>query len=145
MKLEDILEHWSKDALYDDLNLDQDSLAISSLHAKYIQILAIERSLLRSCLAKKKGLYKDLREYYLGSLNNNEDLERIGREPFLHKVLKNEVHNYVDSDGELMKLDNRIAMQEEKVETLTSIIKTIHQRSFDIKHAIEWRKFTHGF
>jgi len=145
MKLEDILEHWSKDALYDDLNLDRDSLAISSLHAKYIQILAIERSLLRSCMAKKKGLYKDLREYYLGTLNNNEDLERIGREPFLHKVLKNEVHNYVDSDGELMKLDNRISMQEEKVETLTSIIKTIHQRSFDIKHAIEWRKFTHGF
>jgi len=145
MKLEDILENWSKDALYDDLNLDQDSLAISSLHAKYIQILAIERSLLRSCMAKKKGLYKDLREYYLGTLNNNEDLERIGREPFLHKVLKNEVHNYVDSDGELMKLDNRITMQEEKVETLTSNIKTIHQRSFDIKHAIEWRKFTHGF
>jgi hypothetical protein len=145
MKLEDILENWSKDALYDDLNLDRDSLAISSLHAKYIQILAIERSLLRSCMAKKKGLYKDLREYYLGTLNNNEDLERIGREPFLHKVLKNEVHNYVDSDGELMKLDNRISMQEEKVETLLEIVKAIHKRSFDIKHAIEWRKFTQGF
>jgi hypothetical protein len=145
MKLEDILENWSKDALYDDLNLDRDSLAISSLHAKYIQILAIERSLLKSCMAKKKALYKDLREYYLGTLNNPDDLERMSREPFLHKVLKNEVHNYVDSDDELMKLDNRISMQEEKVETLLEIVKAIHKRSFDIKHAIEWRKFTNGF
>jgi hypothetical protein len=145
MKLEDILENWSKDALYDDLNLDRDSLAISSLHAKYIQILAIERSLLRSCMAKKKGLYKDLREYYLGTLNNPDDLERMSREPFLHKVLKNEVHNYVDSDDELMKLDNRLSMQEEKVSTMLEIVKAIHKRSFDIKHAIEWRKFTNGF
>lgn len=145
MKLEDILDLWSTDANYDDLNLDRDSLAISSLHAKYIQLLAVERSLLRSCLAKKKSLYKDLREYYLGTLNNNEDLERIGREPFLQKVLKNEVHNYVDSDDSLLKIDNRIAMQEEKVEVLLEIVKAIHKRSFDIKHAIEWRKFTQGF
>jgi hypothetical protein len=96
-------------------------------------------------MAKKKALYKDLREYYLGTLNNPDDLERMSREPFLHKVLKNEVHNYVDSDGELMKLDNRISMQEEKVETLLEIVKAIHKRSFDIKHAIEWRKFTNGF
>jgi hypothetical protein len=145
MKLEDIHESWSKDALYDDLNLDRDSLTISSLHAKYLQILSVERSLLNSCLFKKKALYKDLREYYLGALNNPDDLERINREPFLHKVLKNEVHNYVDSDNELMKLDTRISIQEEKVEVLTAIIKAIHQRGYDIKSAIEWRKFTNGF
>ena len=55
------------------------------------------------------------------------------------------MHNYVDSDNELMKLDTRISIQEEKVEVLTAIIKAIHQRGYDIKSAIEWRKFTNGF
>lgn len=145
MKLEDIYEMWEKDAKYDDLNLDADSLNISSLHAKYNRMLSETRSQLRSAMIRKKAQFNTLREYYLGNLNNPEDLERINRQPFLNKVLKNEVNNYIDADGELMRIDERIALLEEKVEVIVEIMKCIHKRGYDIKSAIEWRKFTNGF
>jgi hypothetical protein len=136
---------WEKDAKYDDLNLDADSLNISSLHAKYNRLLSETRSQLRAIMIKKKSHYSTLRDYYLGNLNNPQDLERIGREPFLNKVLKNEVQGYIDSDRDLIKMDERIALLEEKVEVIIEIMKCIHKRGYDIKSAIEWRKFTNGF
>jgi hypothetical protein len=145
MKLEDIYDMWEKDAKYDDLALDVNSLAISSLHAKYNRLLSETRSQLRSAMIKKKAQYNTLREYYLGNLNNPDDLERINRQPFLNKVLKNEVNNYIDADGELVRIDERIALLEEKVEVVMEIMKCIHKRGYDIKSAIEWRKFTNGF
>jgi Recombination, repair and ssDNA binding protein UvsY len=145
MKLEDIYNMWEKDAKYDDLNLDAESLNISSLHAKYNRMLSETRSQLRSAMIRKKSQFLELREYYLGNLNNTEDLTRINRQPFLNKVMKNEVNNYIDADGELIRIDERIALLEEKVEVVIEIMKCIHKRSFDIKHAIEWRKFTQGF
>ena len=145
MKLEDIYDMWEKDAKYDDLALDADSLNISSLHAKYNRLLSETRSQLRSAMIRKKAHYSTLRDYYLGNLNNPEDLERIGRQPFLNKVLKNEVQGYIDSDGDLIRMDERIALLEEKVEVIVEIMKCIHKRGYDIKSAIEWRKFTNGF
>jgi hypothetical protein len=145
MTLEELYEMWEKDAKYDDLNLDGDSLNISSLHAKYNRLLSETRSQLRAILLKKKAHYSTLRDYYLGNLNNPEDLERIGREPFLSKVLKNEVQGYIDSDRDLIKMEERIALLEEKVEVIVEIMKCIHKRGYDIKSAIEWRKFTNGF
>lgn len=136
---------WEKDAKYDDLALDADSLNISSLHAKYNRLLSETRSQLRSAMIKKKSHYSTLRDYYLGNLNNPEDLERINRAPFLNKVLKNEVQGYIDSDGDLIRIDERIALLEEKVEVIMEIMKCIHKRGYDIKSAIEWRKFTNGF
>ena len=136
---------WEVDCKYDDLNLDQDSLNISSLHAKYNRLLSETRSQLRSAVIRKKAHYSTLRDYYLGNLNNPEDLERIGRAPFLNKVLKNEVQGYIDSDGDLIRMDERIALLEEKVEVIVEIMKCIHKRGYDIKSAIEWRKFTNGF
>ena len=145
MKLDEIYEMWDKDAKYDDLNLDRESLNISSLHAKYNRLLSETRSQLRSAVIKKKSHYSTLRDYYLGNLNNPEDLERIGRQPFLSKVLKNEVQGYIDADGDLVRMDERIALLEEKVEVIVEIMKCIHKRGYDIKSAIEWRKFTNGF
>jgi hypothetical protein len=145
MKLEEIYEMWENDAKYDDLNLDTESLNISSLHAKYNRLLSETRSQLRACFIQRKGRANLLRDYYLGNLNNPDDLERIGRQPFLQKVLKNEVQGYIDADDDLLKLETRTAMLEEKVDVVVEIMKCIHKRGYDIKSAIEWRKFTNGF
>jgi len=145
MKLEELYDLWEKDAKYDDLNLDVDSLNIASLHAKYNRMLSEARSQLRALRINRKSHYATLREYYLGNLNNPEDLDRIGREPYLNKVLRQNVQDYVEADDDIVKIDTRIAVLEEKVEVIVEIMKCIHKRSFDIKHAIEWRKFTQGF
>ena len=145
MKLEELYELWEKDAKYDDLNLDVDSLNISSLHAKYNRMLSEARSQLRALRINRKAHYATLREYYLGNLNNPEDLDRIGREPYLNKVLRQNVNDYVEADDDIVKIDTRIAVLEEKVEVIVEIMKAVHKRGYDIKSAIEWRKFTNGF
>lgn len=145
MKLEELYEIWEKDAKYDDLNLDVDSLNISSLHAKYNRMLSEARSQLRALRINRKTHYATLREYYLGNLNNPEDLERINREPYLNKVLRQNVNDYVEADNDITKIDTRIAVLEEKVEVIIEIMKAVHKRGYDIKSAIEWRKFTNGF
>ena len=38
----------------------------------------------------------------------------------------------------------RIVMQKEKLDFLEEVIKNLNQRNFQIKNAIEWRKFTQG-
>jgi N6-adenosine-specific RNA methylase IME4 len=55
------------------------------------------------------------------------------------------VQGYIDADDELIKLETRTAMLEEKVDVIVEIMKCIHKRGYDIKSAIEWRKFTNGF
>jgi hypothetical protein len=45
---------------------------------------------------------------------------------------------------ELIDLSLKIGMQQEKVELLESIIKSLKNRGFQIKSAIDWFKFTMG-
>ena len=58
--------------------------------------------------------------------------------------MKNEIDTYINSDVDIIQLDARIANQLEKNDCIENIIKNINQRNFQIKNAIEWKKFTQG-
>jgi hypothetical protein len=59
-------------------------------------------------------------------------------------ILKGDIPMYLDADDDVINLSLRIGLQQEKVDLLDSIIKTIINRGFLIKSAIEWQKFTMG-
>lgn len=142
LNIEDIVAEWAKDCKLDDTELDTESLNVPYLHAKYLKHLADTRIRMRASLIKKKELWNQLSDYYRGDLNNPEDLERIGRDPWPKTVLKNDLPQYVEADAEMMKLNSRIAMAEETVGVLEEILKAINNRGFAIKNAIDWRKLT---
>lgn len=142
MKLDEIIEEWRKDALFDDTELDTESLKVPSLHNKYLKIMSQARLTLRKLKIERKSLSKILREYYLGNLNNEEDLQDINRQPWLHKVMKQDVKEYIDTDDEMVNLDSKIEYTEEKIEVLTEIMRMINTRGYQIKNAIEWRALT---
>ena len=98
MKIEDIVDSWRADAVVDDTELDRASLNVPILHAKYLNILSVERLKLRSLKLKQKELTRLLGEYYRGDLNNPEDLADIGREPWPKTVLKQDLLQYVEAD-----------------------------------------------
>ena len=77
-------------------------------------------------------------------LNDPETLNDINREVWAKKVLKSELDTYIDSDTEMIQELLQLAMQEEKVNYLTSIIKRIENRNWEIRNAIEWNKFQAG-
>lgn len=142
MNLENIIEEWRKDALFDDTELDNESLKVPSLHNKYLKLLSQSRLTLRKLKIERKHLSKVLREYYLGNLNNPEDLQDIGREPWTLTVLKNEVKDYIDTDEDMITLDSKIEYTEEKIEVVQEIMKMINARGFQINNAIKWRELT---
>jgi len=142
MTLDQIIEEWRKDALFDDTELDTESLKVPSLHNKYLKILSQARLTLRKLKIERKNLGKILREYYLGNLNNPEDLEDIGREPWTLTVMKTEVKEYIDTDEDMIKLDSKIEYTEEKIEVVQEIMKMLNARGYQINNAIKWRELT---
>jgi len=143
MKLEEIQDHWSEDVIIEDDMLDEEALKIPRLHQKYYKIYTTERLLLKKLQADLK-IYQQLKfEYYSGEMAQ-EDLADQGWEPFYKKVLKADLQRYVDTDKEVITRTLKIAHQQEKVDFVSDIIKSLRDRGFLIKSAIDWRKFTNG-
>jgi len=140
--IEDIISSWREDCKLDDTELDIEALKIPNLHAKYLKLLAENRVKLRALRIKQKQLNQTLYDYYKGDLNNPEDLATINRDPWPKTVLKQDMSMYVDSDNDMVKMNSKIAMQEEIVGVCEEILKSINNRGFQIKNAIEWRRLT---
>ena len=82
-------------------------------------------------------------DYYSGRMSQGE-LDRLEWQPFLVKVLKGEVNSYVESDDDIIKLKETIALMEEKINYIDSVIRMINNRGFQIKSAIDWIKYKDG-
>lgn len=143
MKLEELHDLWAVDSNIDRSELGEESLKIPQLHSKYFKLFSNERLLLRKLEDDYNKLHLLKSEYYNGTISE-EDLKANGWEPFMLKILKADVGNYLRADPELSKLQLRIEMQNEKIDFLESIIKNLPSRGYQIKSAIDWIKFTHG-
>jgi hypothetical protein len=58
--------------------------------------------------------------------------------------MKSELPMHIDSDSDIIKSTLRIAVQQEKVDVLESIIKSLNGRGYNIKAAIDYEKFKTG-
>lgn len=143
MKITEIIEAWKADSKVDDLNIDLECSRIPNLHSKYVEWLSTERSTLRGLQIQRRNLIRKLREYYLGT-STQEELEELKRDPYPQRILKNEVMTFVDADNSIIAIDSKIAVQEEKVEVLIEIVKSINGRNFNFKNIIDWRRITLG-
>jgi len=143
MTLSEIHESWKKDAEIDPNELGKESNEIPKLHAKYLKELSNNRFQLRQEKQKLKKLEFDKYEYFSGRMSTDE-LQRRKWRPFPHKILKNDIDRYMNGDDDILKQRNQVSELEEKVNTLESIIDNINRRSFTIKNAIEFMKFTNG-
>jgi hypothetical protein len=75
---------------------------------------------------------------------SHDELKDNGWEPFSLKVLKSDLHIYLDSDKDLMAFQLKLEMQKEKIDFLENIIKSLNTRGYQIKSAIDWEKFKVG-
>lgn len=143
MKLEDIYEEWKKDSDIDKTELGDEALKIPKLHHKYYQMFTHERLLLRKYEADFKNLKLSKYEFYtMGPTEESRD--KGWRLPARGMILKSDLPMYMEADKDIIDMSLRIGMQQEKIELLESIIKSLVNRGFQIKSAIEWTKFTMG-
>ena len=83
---------------------------------------------------------KDKWEYYTGKA----DPAVYQLKPFNLKILKADVQQYIESDEEWIKANQKVKYLETIVDFLDRTIRQISNRTFTIKNAIDWRKFTSG-
>jgi len=140
MTLEELQQQVSKDFKLDDTELDSESVSIPLLHNKYLIHFNKFSLLLKKAEYEHKTMIKDKWEYYTGKADPGVYKEK----PFDIKVLKSDVHIYIDSDPELQRADQKVAYLNQIVKYLEQVLRGINNRSFLIKNAIEWKKFTSG-
>ena len=143
MKLEEIQELWNRDREIDISELATESIRIPQIHDKYLKIYVDDKIKLRKLQLNLAKISKMKSDYYSGRMPQ-EELERLEWQPFLVKVLKGEVNSYVESDDDIIKLKETIALMEEKINYIDSVIRMINNRGFQIKSAIDWIKYKDG-
>jgi hypothetical protein len=143
MTLDQMMEEWRLDATVDSTELGIASLKIPELHSKFLKIYFDERRKLKALEFQSKELSLKKYEYYNGKLSQ-EELDELNWEPFVKRLMKNEVDMYLDSDKDIIQNNVRIINQKEKLAFLEEVLKNVNQRNFQIKNAIEWKKFTQG-
>jgi hypothetical protein len=143
MKLEEIHELWSKDSQVDRTELGEEAIKIAQIHSKYFKIFSQERLLLRKIEEEGKVLYRDLWEYYQGSLDY-ETMTEYGWIQNPLKILKADIPVYLEGNKDWIEYNLKKAYQKEKVDFLEAIIKSLNNRGFNINAAIQWEKFKVG-
>ena len=68
----------------------------------------------------------------------------VYQKTFNLKVLRQDVDKYIKSDSDVNKLEQKVTYIETTVDYLEKTLKIISNRTFTIKNAIDWRKFTSG-
>jgi hypothetical protein len=138
MDLETIQTWWEKDSKIDDVMLDESSLRIPQLHHKYLTLHNEYSLLIKKTKQQLRTLQHKKWLYYSGK-EVPEDAE-----PFPYKVMKSDVQNWISVDEDIMKVEMKIDYYEVVLNTLSDILKQVHQMTYHIKQCIEWRRFVNG-
>lgn len=143
MNIEEIMALWEEDSKIDRTELGDEALKIPNLHSKYYNIMIKEKLSLKRLDAELKQLRLDKYEFYTQG-HNEETKEKGWKLPAKGLILKSDLPMYIDSDRDIVELSLKIGLFQQKIEMLDSIIKTIINRGFIIKTALDWQKFTMG-
>tara|TARA_Y100001938_G_scaffold128417_1_gene182172 strand:+ start:504 stop:935 length:432 start_codon:yes stop_codon:yes gene_type:complete len=142
MNLSEIQDQVKRDLKINDLELDIESLRIPSLHIKYLQFLTENSLKLKKANGELAVLKRNKWIYYTGKASEDVYKEK-GDFPLKLKT-KDEERTFIEADEEIQKKKTEVEYYETVVDYLQEIVKQIGQRNFQIKNAIEWRKFEAG-
>jgi hypothetical protein len=143
MKFEDIILEWEKDSKIDKTELADEAIKIPSLHHKYYKFFINERLVLRRYEADMKKLKMEKYEFYTQG-PTKEQVDLGWKLPAKGLILKGDIPMYMETDDQMIDMSLKIGTQQEKVDFLESIIKSFQQRSYTIKTAVDFIKWTNG-
>lgn len=140
MNLDELKFQVEKDLKVDNEHLDTESLKNQEIKAKYLDIKSKYELLLFKAKGDYKRTYREKWEYYGGKA----DAKVYVSKPFDIKVLKTDLSVYITSDEDVINAENKIGYLETVVDYIKGVIKSVDNRGWDIKNAIEWKKFEAG-
>ena len=141
LDLDAIQRMWEQDSKIDPDNLHTESLNIPILHSKYFEIHNTILLLKKKAEQQKKNIRHHKYEYFTGKADPDVYLEN----PFPKKVRDKEtLQGYLDSDEKLSQSSLKVDYYETMLIYVDSILKMISNRTYQIKNAIEFMRFTAG-
>ena len=140
MDLEQLQLEADKDLKINDTELDLESLKTPQLHNKYMKHYTKFRLLLTRTEDELRTMKRDKWEYYTGKA----DPSVYQAKPFDLKIMRTDIDKYLEADEDLQRLSQKIAYLITVVDFLDKTIRIIVNRTYTIKNAIEWRRFTSG-
>jgi hypothetical protein len=142
MNLDEIQEMWQRDSVIDPDNLHDESLKIPQLHSKYYTLYNTITLLREKARETFNRVKLERYNYYTGKA----PIEVYEKEPFPYKVRDKEaLQRHMEGDEKLSKLELKIRYYDIMLKFLEEIIKTVSNRTYQIKNAIEWNRFQSGF
>ena len=142
LSLETIQEMWEKDSKMNQDELDTESLKIPQLHARYYNLYNTILLMRKRDEAVYTSSLLDRRKYYTGKATS----DIYAQEPFPYKVRdKDDLKLYLDSDEKLSKVKLKIEYYDTMLKYLEEILRQVSNRTYQIKNAIEWRRFSSGY
>jgi len=140
MTLEELQELADKDLKINDSELDLESIKTPQIHNKYMKHLSKFKLMLSRADSELHIVKRTKWEYYTGKADSSVYIEK----PFNLKILRQDVDKYIDSDEEVIKAKQKVDYLTTVVDFLDRSIRQISNRTFTIKNAIDWKKFTSG-
>ena len=139
--LETLQGMWENDSKIDPDNLHTESLNIPVLHSKYYQIYNTLMLLRKKAEQQRKNIRHERYEYYSGKADPDVYVEN----PFPKKIRDKEtMQKYLDADDRLSGVSLKIEYYDVMLKYIEEILKQITNRTYQIKNAIEWSRFTAG-
>ena len=140
MDIEQLQEQADKDLKINDSELDLESIKTPQIHNKYMKHLTKFKLMLSRAESELHIKKREKWEYYTGKADPSVYIEK----PFNLKILRQDVDKYIDSDEEVIKAKQKVDYLNVVVDFLDRSIRQISNRTFTIKNAIDWKKFTSG-
>jgi len=138
--LDEFYDDTKQDLTIEESELDRESLRTPYLYDKYLKMYQETKLQLRKVQQKYNELKLEKHRYYTG----NADPEVYKKSPFGIKVIKQDLELYMSADPELAKAYDLVDYISTIKDFLEKTLKNIENRNWNIKNAIEWRKFLSG-
>ena len=146
MTLDELKKQWTEDCQIDDIELDNASLEVPKLHAKYQDLLTSKILVLKQYQNKYNELLKDKWLWYNGKMDE-ETVREKGWEPDPFnglKIMKNDMQIFFNADKDLQDLNAKIEYLKVTVDFLKECMQNITWRHQTIRNTIDWRRFMAG-
>ena len=138
--LDEFYNDTKQDLTIEESELDRESLRTPYLYDKYLKMYQKTKLHLREVEQRYNEIKLEKHRYYSG----NADPEVYKKAPFGIKVVKQDLEMYLKADPELAKATDLVEYVSAIKDFLEKTLKNVENRNWNIKNAIEWRKFLSG-
>lgn len=141
LDLDTIQKMWEQDSKIDPDNLHAESLNIPILHSKYFEMYNNIILLKKKAEQQKKNIRHERYEYFTGKADPEVYIDN----PFPKKIRDKEtLQKYLDADEKLSSVCLKVEYYDVMLNYIESILKVIQNRTYQIKNAIEFLRFSAG-